>query len=102
MAVNQQALKELGVRPFDISEYLDDNEVIAEYLSEVLADGDQDELIAAIGHVARARGMTEIAKATGLGRESLYKALTPGAKPRFDTISRVLTALGVRLRADVV
>ena len=79
----------------------DNDEVIACYLSEVLADGDMDELLEALKNVARAKGMSEVASAAGLGRESLYKALTPGAKPRFDTINRVLKALGVRLKADV-
>lgn len=102
MAVKQEALLKLGVRPFDIAEHLDDDEVIAAYLSEVLAEGDQGELIEALGHVARARGMSEIAKAAGLGRESLYKALAPGAKPRFDTILRVVRALGADLRVEPV
>ena len=75
--------------------------MVAAYLSEILADGNMDELLEALSDVARAKGMTEVASASGLGRESLYKALTPGSKPRFDTINRVLKALGVRLRADV-
>lgn len=86
-------------RPFDPAEFLDDEEVIAEYLSKVLAEGDTDEVLEAISHVARARGMSVIAEQSQLGRESLYKALRPGARPRFDTISRVLETLGVRLEA---
>jgi probable addiction module antidote protein len=65
----------------------------------VLADGDSDELLAAIGHVAKAKGMAQVAHDAGLGRESLYKALAPGAKPRFDTVLRVARALGVTLAA---
>jgi probable addiction module antidote protein len=65
----------------------------------VLAENDAGLLAAALGDVARARGMTEMASATGLAREALYKALRPGAQPRFDTISRVCAALGVRLVA---
>jgi len=84
---------------FDMSEMLDSDEAIAEYLSQVMADGDTDELVAALGHIARARGMAQIARDAGLGRESLYKALAPGAKPRFDTVLRVVRALGVRLEA---
>lgn len=84
---------------FDMSEMLDSDEAIAEYLSQVMADGDTDELVAALGHIARARGMAQIARDAGLGRESLYKALAPGAKPRFDTVLRVVKALGVRLEA---
>ena len=82
---------------FDMADYLDSGAAIAEYLSQVLTDGDGEELVRALGHIAKARGMTEIARATGLGRESLYKALRPDAQPRFDTIQRVCAALGVRL-----
>lgn len=83
--------------PFDLSAALDSDEAISEYLAQVFADGDSDEMIRAIGHVAKARGMAAIAKESGLGRESLYKALTPGAHPRFDTVVRVMKALGLRL-----
>ncbi|PJI49072.1 MAG: putative addiction module antidote protein [Pseudomonas sp.] len=84
---------------FDTSHYLDNEEVIAEYLSQVLADGDPDELLLAIGNIAKARGMTKIANDSGLGRESLYKVFTPGAKPRFETVMKVMRALGVELQA---
>jgi len=84
---------------FDPADYLDNEAVISEYLTQVMADGDADELLRAIGHVAKARGMAQIAKDAGLGRESLYKALRQGAKPRFDTVLKVLGALGVRLHA---
>ena len=83
--------------PFDIVSELDSDEAIAEYLRQVFSDGDADEIIRALGHVARARGMTKLAADTGLGRENLYNALKPGAKPRFDTILRVCRALGVDL-----
>ena len=86
-------------RDFDVAHYLDSEEMIAEYLNQALASGDTDLLLAAIGDVARARGMTQVAQEAGLGRESLYKALTAGAKPRFDTIFKVLNALGVRMQA---
>lgn len=85
--------------PFDMARYLDSEEAIAEYLTQVLADGDSDELLRAIGHIAKAKGMAQVAKDAGLGRESLYKALTPGSKPRFDTILRVTRALGVTFTA---
>lgn len=101
MAISQKAIEKYGITSFDIAEYLDNDEVIACYLSEVLSDGDMDELLEALKNVARAKGMSEVASAAGLGRESLYKALAPGAKPRFDTINRVLKALGVRLKADM-
>ena len=84
---------------FDAAKYLDSKEVIAEYLSQILEDGDMDELLSAIGDIARAKGMTQIAKDTGLGRESLYKTFHAGAKPKFDTIVKVLNSFGVRLQA---
>ena len=83
--------------PFVLSEYLDSEEMIQEYFAQVMADGDADEIISALGHIARARGMTMVAKESGLSRESLYKALAPGALPRFDTILKVTRALGLRL-----
>ena len=84
---------------FDMASLLDCDEAISEYLSQVLADGDSDEFIRAIGYVAKARGMSKVAKDSGLGRASLYKALTPGAKPRFDTVIKVMRAMGVELHA---
>jgi probable addiction module antidote protein len=85
---------------FDAASYLDSEEMIAEYLNQALASGDTDLLLTAIGDVAKARGMAQIARDTGLGRESLYKAFAVGAKPRFETILKVLTALGVQMRAN--
>lgn len=87
--------------PFDAARYLDDDQAIAEYMTAVLECDDPDLLLAALGDVARAKGMGEIAKATGLGRESLYKALAPGAKPRFDTVLKVAKALGIQLTVKV-
>jgi probable addiction module antidote protein len=84
---------------FDMADALDSDEVIAEYLTQVFADGDSDEIIRALGHVAKARGMAMVAKESGLGRESLYKALTPGAQPRFDTVLRVCRAIGMPLKS---
>lgn len=85
---------------FDISEYLDSKEMIAEYLTQVLQDGNTDELLVAIGNIAKAKGMAQIANDTGLGRESLYKAFQEGAKPRFETILKVLNSFGVKLQAS--
>ncbi|MBE2899215.1 putative addiction module antidote protein [Pasteurellaceae bacterium 20609_3] len=82
---------------FDIVDYLDDEQVIGEYLTQVLEDGDNDEFIRALGYVARARGMSEVAQRSGLGRENLYNALQGGRKPRFDTVLRVLHALDLAL-----
>ena len=85
---------------FDAADYLDDEETIAAYLSEALEDSDPDTFLMAVRTVARARGMTQLAKDSGLGRESLYKALTPGAKPRYDTMMKVIRALGIKLHAE--
>lgn len=85
------------VKQFDTSAFLDDDEVIAEYLTAALEDSNPDVFLAAVGQVAKTRGMGAIAEGAGLGRESLYKALTPGAKPRYDTVLRVLQSLGVKL-----
>lgn len=87
---------------FDAADYLDDEETIAEYLTAALEDPNPDVFLAAVRDVARARGMTQLAKDAGLGRESLYKALTPGAKPRYDTVFKLLHALGVKLSATPV
>ena len=86
---------------FDMVEHLKTDDDIANYLTVVLEDNDPALLAAALGDIARARGMAEIAKASGIGREALYKALRPNAQPRFDTISRVCAALGVKLVAQV-
>ncbi|TAH45008.1 MAG: putative addiction module antidote protein [Betaproteobacteria bacterium] len=86
---------------FDMAEHLPDEQAIAEYLTIVLEENDPAALASALGTVARARGMTEIAKASGITREALYKALRPDAKPRFETVSRVCAALGVKLVAQV-
>ena len=85
---------------FDAAAYLDTEETIAEYLSAVMEKNDLDLLLAAVGDVAKARGMATIARDSGLGRESLYKAFAPGAKPRFNTVMKVLQALGLKLQAE--
>lgn len=87
---------------YDSADYLTDEETIAEYLSAALQDPDPDMFLVAVKNVARARGMAQLAKDTDLGRESLYKALAPGAKPRYDTVLKVLRALGVKLHAEPV
>lgn len=85
--------------PFDAARYLTDEAAIAEYMTAVLETEDTDLLLLALSDIARAKGMAQVAKDAGLGRESLYKALTPGVKPRLDTILKVAHALGVRLSA---
>ena len=85
---------------FDAAKYLNDDEAIAEYMTAVLDANDPDLLLLALGDVARAKGMAQVARDAGLGRESLYKALAPGAKPRFETVMRVAKALGVKFTAQ--
>ena len=95
-------IKVADLPEFDAAKYLDSDTAIAAYLTDILEANDAALLAAALGDIARARGMSEIAKASGLTREALYKALRPDAQPRFDTISRVCTALGMRLVAQAV
>ena len=85
---------------FDAAEYLNSEEDIAAYLTTVIEENDPALLAAALGDIARARGMSQVAKDAGIAREALYKALRPGSEPRFETISRVCAALGVRLVAQ--
>ena len=82
--------------PFDASNYLDNDEVIAEYLTAAMEDENPDVLLSALSDVAKARGMAQVARDAGLGRESLYKALAPGSHPRHETIAAVMRAVGVR------
>mgnify|MGYP003745653343 CR=1 FL=1 len=83
---------------FDIADYLDSKEMIAEYLNEVLEEGNDAQIIHAIGNIAKSIGMTKIAEETGLSRPSLYKALSDGAKPQFGTIMKVLKAVGGQIQ----
>ena len=87
----------LGLALFDASDYLDNEETIAEYLAAALENPDQDAFLIAVRDVAKARGIANVAARAGLGRESLYKTLQAGAKPRFETVRRLLAALGVKL-----
>ena len=88
---------ELELAPFDASDYLDNEATIAEYLSVALEDPDPDAFLTAVRDVAKARGIANVAARAGLGRESMYKTLSPGAKPRFETVRRLLAALDVRI-----
>lgn len=95
-------IKAADLPDFDAARYLDSEEAIAAYLTDILEANDPALLAAALGDIARARGMSEIAKASGISREALYKALRSDTQPRFDTISRVCAALGVKLVAQPV
>jgi probable addiction module antidote protein len=86
---------------FEISDYLDDPQIIASYLNTLLEEGTSDELIVALGHITKAIGMTKIAEKTGMSRPSLYKALSEGAKPQFETIHKVLKAIGGQIQVKV-
>lgn len=90
----------MGTTKFDIADYLDSKEMIAEYLNTVLEEGDNTDIINAIGHIAKAIGMSKIAEETGLSRPSLYKALSNGAKPQFSTIMKVLKAVGGQIQVN--
>lgn len=85
------------ITKFDLAEYLEDDAMIAEYLNSVLEEGNAEDIKIALGHVAKARGMSRIAEQTGLSRPSLYKALSHGSKPQFETILKVLRAVGGNL-----
>jgi probable addiction module antidote protein len=89
----------LKLKEFDPSVYLDNEEVIAEYLTAALEDENPHVFLSAVGHVAKARGMSAIAKSTGLGRESLYKTFAPDAMPRYDTVLKVLHSVGIKFVA---
>jgi len=86
------------LRDFDMANYLDSEEVIAEYISQILEDGNTDELLEAFSHIARAKGMSKVAKKANVGRESLYKTLKKGTKPRFDTILKLIDSFGLKLQ----
>ncbi len=89
------------ISPYDSAEFLDSDEAIAEYLAAAVEEGDAALFRRALGVAARARGMTEIARQTGLSRESLYRALSDEGNPSLDTALRVVSALNVRLTATV-
>lgn len=85
---------------FDVADYLDNESVIAEYLTAILETGDISLLISSIGDIAKAKGMGQIAVKSGLGRESLYKALKSDSQPRFETIIKVLDSLDIKIKFE--
>ena len=89
--------KRKDLKKFDVVDYLKTEKDIAAYLSAVLEDGDPALFVAAIGDIAKAKGMTEIAKKSGVTREALYRALKIEARPRFETVTKVIHALGMKL-----
>lgn len=94
-------MAEVKVSKFDIAEYLDNELVIEEFLNNALEEGSIDDLLCVIGHIARVKGMSKIANETGMSRPSLYKALSKDAKPQFETIYKVIKALGGNLTVNM-
>ncbi len=92
----------MSTTKLDIADYFDSKEMIAEYLNTVLEEGNSSDVIIAIGHIAKAMGMSKIAEETGMSRPSLYKALSDGAKPQFETIMKVLKAIGGQINIKPV
>ena len=95
-------MSKIKTRPFDVANYLNDDEDIAEYMRQVLAEGDPAELGAALGAIARSRGMSNLARDTGLSRESLYKSLSGERAPSSDTLLKVMKALGFKLTIEPI
>jgi probable addiction module antidote protein len=100
--MKKRVKKAMTLKVFDASDFLDSEETIAAFLTDAAQDENPAVLMSAIASVAKARGMAQVAKDAGLGRESLYKALAPGAKPRFETINAVLKALKVKIEMAAV
>jgi probable addiction module antidote protein len=98
----KKRIKVADLPEFDAARYLESETAIAAYLTDILEANDAGLLASALGDIARARGMSEIAKTAGITREALYKALRPESAPRFETVSRVCAALGVRLVAKAI
>jgi probable addiction module antidote protein len=92
-----QKIKISDLPVFDVADYLDSEEMIAAYLAAVMEDDDPALLVAALGDVARARGMTQLARETGLAREALYRSLSTSGNPSFATVNKVMHALGLKL-----
>jgi probable addiction module antidote protein len=93
-------MKSLKTRPFDPAKYLDDDGAIAEYLTDALETGDPAFVSDALGVVARARGMSDVARTAGMSRESLYRALSADGNPKFETVLRVMHALGLQFSVN--
>ena len=95
-------MAKIKTKAWDAAEFLETEEDMAAYLEAALEDGDSALIAAVLGDIARAKGMSQIAKETGLGRESLYKALSPEGNPEFSTVLKVVRALGLKLHATAL
>lgn len=93
-------MNKTATTPWDPADHLQTEEDMAMYLEAALEEGDPNLIAAALGDIARAKGMTQVAREAGLGRESLYKALSPAGNPAFGTILKVIAALGLQLHAS--
>jgi probable addiction module antidote protein len=96
-AAKRKATAKVRIAKFEASDFLKSEIVIREFLAAAMEDDNPDVFLAALGEVAKVRGIAAIAEQSGLGRESLYKTLAPGAKPRYETICKLIHALGVKL-----
>jgi probable addiction module antidote protein len=92
--------KVIQTKPWDAAEYLETEEDVLTYLDTAFEDGDPALILAVLGDIARAKGMSQVAAEAGLGRESLYKALSPAGNPEFATVLKVLNALGLHLHVE--
>ena len=90
----------LTTQPFEAARFLEDDEAVAVFITSILEENNPALLAAALGEVAKARGMAQVAEKSGMAREALYKALRSDSQPRFETIARVCAALGVKLVAQ--
>lgn len=100
--MNENAAKKLGIEPFDPANYLETEEDCAAYLTIVLGENDPASLAAALGTIARARGMTRMARQAGMTREGLYKALADQGNPSFATVQKVMWAMGLQLSVQPI
>jgi probable addiction module antidote protein len=97
MAKAKKAAAKVKFKRFEASDFVKSEAAIEEFLAAAMEDPNPDVFLAALGEVAKVRGIATLAERSGLGRESLYKTLAPGAKPRYETICRLVDALGVKL-----
>ncbi|WP_439243761.1 addiction module antidote protein [Lonepinella sp. BR2474] len=95
VGISPDMVEKYGITNFDVAEYLDSEEMIQCYLSHIIADGDHDEFLQALGDIARARSIADLSEKTGLARENLYKVFSGNTKPRFETVLKILKALNI-------
>lgn len=94
-------MAKIETRPFDAAKYITEPEDVIDFLNDALETGHAPHIAAVLGDVARSEGMTKLAKATGINRQALYTALSENGNPTLETLLKVLTALGIRLKCEV-